>query len=307
MIAFILKRLAGMVPILLVILLITFTMIRIAPGGPFDRDRKLPPAIEKNINAKFNLDLPVWEQFGLWLKDIVFHLDLGPSTKYRNRTVNEIILQTLPVSMTVGSIAFCLASISGISLGSFAAVRRNTIYDYVSMITALVAICVPVFVMAPICLLIFGFKLGWVPIAGWGSWRNVVLPAILLSLPYTAYVARLMRNSLIEVLQNDFVRTALAKGVSRKQAVIHHAFKLALLPVISFMGPMAAEVLTGSIVVEKIFNLPGMGPFFVSAVFDRDAFVVAGITLVFSVMLLFFNLIVDVVYHYLDPRIRVHA
>ena len=305
MIGFIFKRLAGMVPILLVILLITFAMVRIAPGGPFDRDRKLPPAIERNLNAKFNLDLPVWKQFALWVRDIVFHLDLGPSTKYRNRTVNEIIVQTLPVSMTIGGIAFCLASMSGIALGGFAAARRNTAADYLSMVTAMVAICVPVFVLAPICLLIFGLKLGWVPIAGWGSWRNVILPAVLLSLPYTAYVARLMRNSLIEVLQHDFIRTALAKGVSRRRAVIHHAFKLALLPVISFMGPMAAEVLTGSIVVEKIFNLPGMGPFFVSAVFDRDAFVVAGITLVFSVMLLFFNLVVDVIYHYLDPRIRV--
>ena len=307
MTTFILKRIAGMAPVLLVILLLTFTMIRVAPGGPFDRDRKLPPAIEKNIRARFNLDLPVWEQFALWMKDVVLHFDLGPSTKYRNRTVNEIIAQTLPVSMTVGGIAFCLASLSGIALGSLAAVRRNTAVDYASMMASMTAICVPVFVLAPICLLIFGLKLGWVPIAGWGSWQNVVLPAILLSLPYMAYVARLMRNSLIEVLQQDFVRTALAKGVSRHRAVVHHAFKLALLPVISFMGPMAAEVLTGGIVVEKIFNLPGMGPFFVSAVFDRDAFVVAGITLVFSVMLLFFNLVVDVVYHYLDPRIRIHT
>lgn len=307
MTAFILKRIAGMLPVLLVILLLTFAMVRLAPGGPFDRDRKLPPAIEKNIRAKFNLDLPVWKQFAYWMKDVVLRFDLGPSTKYRNRGVNEIIAQTLPVSMTVGGIAFCLASAAGIALGSYAAVRRNSAADHACMMASMVAICVPVFVLAPICLLIFGLKLGWVPIAGWGSWRNVVLPSILLALPYTAYVARLMRNSLIEVLQNDFVRTALAKGVSRRQAVIHHAFKLSLLPVISFMGPMAAEVLTGGIVVEKIFNLPGMGPFFVSAVFDRDAFVVAGITLVFSVLLLFFNLVVDVVYHYLDPRIRVHS
>jgi oligopeptide transport system permease protein len=296
-----------MIPVLLVILMLTFAMVRIAPGGPFDRERKLPPAIEKSIKEKYRLDLPIWRQFLLWMKDVVFHLDLGPSTKYRNRSVNEIIAQTVPVSATVGVVAFCLASMSGITLGSIAAVKRNTFYDYASMTTALVAICVPVFVLAPICLLIFGLKLKWVPIAGWDSWRNVLLPAVLLSLPYMAYVARLTRNSLIEVLHQDFVRTALAKGVSPRRAVVHHAFKLALLPVISFMGPMAAEVLTGSIVVEKIFNIPGMGMFFIGAVFDRDAFVVAGITLVFSVMLLFFNLMVDVLYHYLDPRIRVHA
>jgi oligopeptide transport system permease protein len=296
-----------MIPILLVILMLTFAMVRIAPGGPFDRERKLPPAIEKSIKEKYRLDLPVWRQFLLWMKDVVFRFDLGPSTKYRNRSVNEIVAQTVPVSVTVGLVAFCLASISGITLGSIAAVKRNTVYDYASMTSALVAICVPVFVLAPICLLIFGLKLKWVPIAGWDSWRNVLLPAVLLSLPYMAYVARLMRNSLIEVLQQDFIRTAQAKGVSPSRAVLHHAFKLALLPVISFMGPMAAEVLTGSIVVEKIFNIPGRGMFFIGAVFDRDAFVVAGITLVFSVMLLFFNLIVDVLYHYLDPRIRIHA
>ncbi len=295
-----------MVPVLVIILALTFVVVKLAPGGPFDKDRKLPAAIEKHIQAKYHLDQPGWKQLLIHFERMC-ELDLGPSLKYRNRTVNEIILQTMPVSMTVGGIAFCLASISGIALGSMAAVRRNSAVDAVSMMLALVAICVPVFVLAPICLLIFGLKLGWVPIAGWGSWRNVILPAILLSLPYTAYVARLMRNSLIEVLQHDFIRTALAKGVSRRQAVVHHAFKLALLPVISFMGPMAAEVLTGSIVVEQIFNLPGMGTFFVSAVFDRDVNVVIGITLVFSVMLLFFNLVVDVVYHYLDPRIRVHA
>ena len=306
MTGFILKRLATMIPVLAIIIALTFAIVKLAPGGPFDRDRKLPPAIEKHIQAKYNLDLPVWKQFWIHFKRMC-ELDLGPSLKYRNRTVNEIIVQTMPVSMTVGGIAFCLASASGIALGSFAAARRNTAVDVASMVTALVAICVPVFVLAPICLLVFGLKLGWVPIAGWGSWKNVILPAILLSLPYTAYVARLMRNSLIEVLQHDFIRTALAKGVSRRQTVIHHAFKLALLPVISFMGPMAAEVLTGSIVIEQIFNLPGMGTFFVSAVFDRDVNVVIGITLVFSVMLLFFNLVVDVVYHYLDPRIRVHS
>ncbi len=306
MIALILKRLLGMIPVMFIIIALTFGLMRLAPGGPFDRERKLPPAIEKNIQAKYNRDQPVWRQFWLYLKGVSI-LDLGPSLRYRNRTVDEIILQTLPVSVTVGGIAFCLASMNGIALGSFAAARRNSAIDHLSMTVALVAICMPVFVLAPICLLIFGLKLGWVPIAGWDSWRNVILPAVLLSLPYMAYVARLMRNSLIEVLQHDFIRTALAKGVSRRQAVIHHAFKLAMLPVISFMGPMAAEVLTGSIVVEKIFNLPGMGPFFVSAVFDRDDTLVTGITIVFSVMLLFFNLVVDVVYHYLDPRIRVHA
>jgi oligopeptide transport system permease protein len=303
MTAFILKRLFGMIWVVFIVLMLTFAMVRIAPGGPFDRERKLPPAIEKSIQAKYNLDQPVWRQFWLYFTDVL-HLDLGPSTKYRNRTVNEIIEQTFPVSLTVGSVAFCLASISGITLGSIAAVRRNSFYDYASMTTALVAICVPVFVLAPICLLIFGLKLKWVPIAGWDHWTSVLLPAVLLSLPYMAYVARLTRNSLIETLQHDFIRTAIAKGVGPRQTVVHHAFKLALLPVLSFMGPMAAEILTGSIVVEKIFNLPGMGMFFIGAVFDRDACVVAGITLVFSLLLLLFNLAVDVIYHYLDPRIR---
>lgn len=306
MIAFILKRLAGMIPVLLAVVLFTFVLIRLAPGGPFDKERKLPPAIEKNVKAKYRLDLPMWRQFGLYLRDLV-RGDLGPSIKYRNRTVNEIIGQTLPVSMSVGAIAYLIAVGCGVSLGSIAAVRQNSFYDRASMTLALVGICVPIFVLAPLSMLFFCFRLGWFPVAGWGGWRHAILPAVLLSLPFVAYIARLMRNSLIEVLQHDFIRTARAKGVDPARVIVRHAFKLALMPVISFLGPMAAEVLTGSIVIELIFNLPGMGTFFVSAVFDREYNIVSGITLVFCVMLLFFNLVVDVLYHYLDPRIRLHS
>ncbi|MBV9463635.1 MAG: ABC transporter permease subunit [Verrucomicrobiae bacterium] len=303
MLGFVLRRLLTMIPVLLIVVMLTFVVVRIAPGGPFDRDRKLPAAIEKNLKAKYNLDAPIPRQFLTYLGWMV-RGDLGPSTKYRDRTVNEIIAQTFPVSLLIGGVAFLLASVWGIFLGTFAAMRRHSWLEHATMMAAMVAICVPLFVVAPVCILIVGFQWRWFPVAGWGTWRHVVLPALLLALPYAAYVARLTRNSLIETLQQDYIRTAIAKGVSRREAVLRHALKISLLPVVSFLGPMGAEVLTGSIVLEQIFNIPGMGTFFVNAVFDRDVNVVVGITLVFSVLLLLFNLIVDVAYQFLDPRIR---
>jgi oligopeptide transport system permease protein len=305
MIAFILRRLVSLVFVLWCVVTITFFLIRLAPGGPFDRERKIPPQIEKALLAKYKLDGPVLKQYRDYLFDLL-RGDLRMSLKYRNRTVNELLAQTLPVSAALGAAAFLIATVLGVWLGCWAAVRHNTWIDTGAMFAALFAISVPTFVTGPLLILIFGLKLGWLPVGGWGSWPSLVLPAITLAGPYVAYIARLMRTSMLEVLGADFVRTARAKGLSEQRVVFKHAIKVAILPVVSFLGPLAANLLTGSIVVETIFNIPGAGPFFVNSIQNRDGFLLGGVVIVYCAMLVVMNLVVDVAYTWLDRRIKLY-
>jgi len=301
--SFILRRLAAAIPVLFMVATLSFILMRLAPGSPFSQERAIPEAILHQLEAHYQLDGTPGEQYRNYLGDL-WHGDLGLSTQYRNRTVNEILAQALPVSLTIGAAAFAIAMGVGIWLGAFAAVHHNRVGDRMAMLAALLGISSPVFVIAPLCILFFGIYLNWLPVAGWGGPRELILPAVCLGLPFAASVARLMRTSLLEVLSQDFVRTARAKGLPESRVVYRHAMKVAILPVISYAGPLAANLLTGSLVVEQIFAIPGIGPFFVNSVLNRDVFMVGGVILIYSVLLITFNLIVDVLYAGLDRRIR---
>lgn len=304
--AFVLRRFASLLLVLFCVVSLTFFLIRLAPGGPFDRERKIPEQIEKQLLAKYKLDGPLHRQYLEYLADLA-RGDLRLSTKYRNRTVNEILAQSLPVSATLGLAAFCIASVAGVLLGCWAAVRRHTAIDTGAMLGALLAISVPTFVTGPLLILIFALKLGWFPVGGLGSPGSLVLPALTLAGPYVAYIARLMRTSMLEVIDQDFVRTARAKGLSEARVIYKHALKVAILPVVSFLGPLGANLLTGSIVVETIFNIPGAGGFFVNSILNRDGFLLGGVVIVYCALLVVLNFVVDIVYTLLDRRIRLHA
>lgn len=303
MIAFLLRRLVALVAVLFCVVTITFFLIRISPGGPFDAERKLPPAIEKQLLAKYKLDGPLWKQYTGYLGDLI-RGDLRDSTKYRNRSVAEILAQTLPVTITLGAAAFTLAVVGGVFLGVAAAAGRGSWKDTLAMLIALAAISLPAFIVGPILILIFSFWLEWLPVGGWRGPSSIVLPAITLAAPYVAYIARLLRGSMMETLGQDFIRTARAKGLAERAVLYRHALRVAILPVISFLGPLAAHLLTGSIVVETIFYIPGAGGFFVNSILNRDGFLLGGVVIVYCAMLVLFNLAVDIFYTVLDRRIR---
>ncbi|MEO8207083.1 MAG: ABC transporter permease [Chthoniobacterales bacterium] len=305
MAAYLIKRLAALVFVLFCVVSVTFILIRASPGGPFDAERKLPPAIEKELLAKYKLDGPLWRQYRDYLGDLL-HGDLRLSTKYRNRTVNEILAQTLPVTFALGTMAFLLATTLGIWIGTIAAVRYQTLTDTLAMVVALLAVSLPSFIIGPALILLFGLWLKWLPVGGWGDITQCILPAITLAAPYVAYIARLMRASMLETLDQDFVRTARAKGLSETSVIYKHALRVALLPVVSYLGPLAANLLTGSIVVETIFQIPGAGGFFVNSILNRDGFLLGGVVIVYCVLLVCFNLIVDISYTVLDRRIQIN-
>jgi oligopeptide transport system permease protein len=305
MIRFIAKRAIGLLIILFCVISITFFLVRIMPGGPFDRERKLPANIEKALLAKYKLSGPILEQYFDYLSDLL-HGDLRLSTKYRSRTVNEILAESLPVSATLGGIAFVLATVGGVFLGSLAAARQHTWIDRTAMFAALFAISLPSFVIGPILILVFAIYDPVLPVGGWGNLQSLVLPSITLAAPYAAYIARLTRASMLEVLTQDFVRTARAKGLSEARVIYKHALRVAILPVVSFLGPLAANLLTGSIIVESIFSIPGAGGFFVNSVLNRDGFLLAGVVIVYCALLVLFNLLVDVLYGILDRRITIY-
>jgi oligopeptide transport system permease protein len=276
------------------------------PGGPFDRERKLPEQIEKALLARYKLDGPILNQYFGYLGDLL-HGDLRLSTKYRDRSVNEILADALPVSATLGVIAFVLATVGGVFVGSVAASYQHSWIDRSAMLGALLAISLPSFVIGPLLILIFAIDSQLLPVGGWGTWKSLVLPSITLAAPYAAYIARLTRASMLEALTQDFVRTARAKGLPESQVVYKHALKVAILPVVSFLGPLAANLLTGSIVVENIFSIPGAGGFFVNSVLNRDGFLLGGIVIVYCVLLVLFNLVVDILYGWLDRRIALYG
>jgi ABC-type dipeptide/oligopeptide/nickel transport system permease component len=305
MLRFIAKRTLGLVVILFCVVSITFFLVRLMPGGPFDRERKLPEHIEKQLLAKYKLDGPLPDQYFNYLKDVL-HGDLRLSTKYRSRSVNEILADALPVSATLGGIAFCIATLGGVLLGTLAASRQHTWIDRAAMLSALIAISLPSFVIGPLLALLLAITFPLLPVGGWGSARSLILPSITLAAPYTAYIARLTRGSMLEVLTQDFIRTARAKGLSENKVIYKHALRVAILPVVSFLGPLAANLLTGSIVVESIFSIPGAGGFFVNSVLNRDGFLLAGVVIVYCTLLVIFNLVVDVIYGLLDRRITIY-
>jgi len=298
-----LRRLASLPLVLLCVVTITFFLMRLSPGGPFDSERKLPTAIEKQLLAKYKLDGPILGQYTGYLKDLI-HGDLRLSTKYRNRSVNEILVQTLPVTLCLGATALLLAVSLGIWLGAFAAARPGTLSEGAALAATLLAISLPSFVLGPLLILIFSIKLAWLPVGGWGTPLQLILPSITLAIPYAAVIARLLHDSLRETLSEDFVRTARAKGLAERSVVYRHALRVAILPVISYLGPLAANLLTGSIVVETIFHIPGAGGFFVNSILNRDGFLLGGVVIVYCILLMIFNLLVDLSYRFLDRRIR---
>jgi len=305
MLRFVAKRVLGLIVILFCVITITFFLVRLMPGGPFDRERKLPEHIEKQLLAKYKLDGPLSEQYINYLGDLL-HGDLRLSTKYRSRSVNEILADSLPVSGLLGGIAFCAATVGGVFLGSLAAAKQHTWIDRNAMLAALFAISLPPFVIGPLLVLVFAIYIPLLPVGGWGNLQSLILPSITLAAPYTAYIARLTRASMLEVLTQDYIRTARAKGLSENAVIYKHALRVAILPVVSFLGPLAANLLTGSIVVESIFSIPGAGGFFVNSVLNRDGFLLAGVVIVYCTLLVLFNLVVDVLYGFLDRRITLY-
>ena len=304
MIDYSLKRLGSAIPTLFLLITFAFFLIRIAPGGPFDSERALPPEIEANLAAKYHLDEPLPVQYVRYLGQIA-RLDLGPSFHYLDWTVNDLIAQGAPVSFTLGGLALLLALAIGVPIGAWAALRQNKPADYSVMGVAMIGISIPNFVMAPLLILLFAIYLGWLPAGGWEfSPSRMVLPVITLALPMIAYIARITRGSMIEVLRSSFIRTARAKGMPEKEILFHHALKPALLPVISYLGPAAAAILTGSVVVERIFTIPGIGSYFVQGALNRDYTLVMGVVILYGVLIILFNFLVDLIYAWLDPRIR---
>jgi oligopeptide transport system permease protein len=302
---YLLRRLMISVPTLLIIVTIAFFMMRVAPGGPFDQERALPPEIERNMMAAYNLDAPLIVQYWDYLKGVV-QGDFGPSFKYQDFSVAELLLSGFPASMRVGGTAIALAVVIGITLGTIAALRQNSGIDYAVMATAMTGITIPNFVMAPLLTLVLGVYLGWLPVAGWGGGapQFLILPVIALALPQIAYIARLTRGSMIETLNANFVRTARAKGLREQIVVVRHALKGALLPVVSYLGPATAQIMTGSVVIETIFGIPGIGRYFVQGALNRDYTLVMGTVIVYGVMIILLNLVVDLLYGLLDPKVK---
>lgn len=305
MLRFLLRRLAIAVPTLFLVITLAFFMMRLAPGSPFQGDRRLTPEIEKAVNAKYGLDRPLVVQYARYLGDAV-RGDLGPSLKYRDKTVVELIGQGLPKSAAVGGSALLLGTLLGALLGIVAALRQNRPPDYFVTAVAIVGVCIPTFVTGPLLVLIFGSRLGWLPIAGWGGGapRYLILPVIVMALPLVAVIARLTRAGMIEVLRSNYVRTARAKGLSETAIVMRHALRGAILPVVSFLGPASAGMITGSLIVEQVFNLPGLGKYFVSSALQRDYTVVMGVVILSATLILVMNLVADVIYALLDPRVK---
>jgi oligopeptide transport system permease protein len=305
MLSFLLRRLIVAIPTLFVVVTVAFFMMRAAPGSPFSGDRKLPPEIEHNIMAKYGMDKPLPVQYVNYVGGVL-HGDFGPSLKYRDKSVLDIIAQNYSVSLKIGLAAFAIMVTVGVTLGVIAALRQNGPADYTVMSIAIVGICIPSFVTAPLLQLAFGSQLGWLPIGSWngGALPNLVMPVLVLAIPQIAIISRLTRAGMIEALKSNYVRTARAKGLPEFTIVVKHAIRAAVLPLVSYLGPAFAGLMTGSLVVERIFGLPGLGKFFVNSALQRDYTVVMGMVIFFAALILVLNLLADVLYAVLDPRVR---
>jgi len=346
---YIVRRFLWMLVVLLFLSVITFLLMHSVPGGPFDREKTLPPEIQKNLNEKYNLDDPYWKQYALYLYDVLvprittqpatsltesylFNLKIsgntyfrwinfGPSYRSRSRTVNDIIRDQLPVSFQLGTLAIVMAVCLGMPLGVLAALKQNSVWDFLGMSVAIFGVSVPVIAMGPVLVWIFGVSLKWLPPSGWGAqppyvllfiprdlgwnfWRHAIMPVVALGLANSAIIARLTRASLLQVIREDYIRTARAKGLTERLVVVRHALRNALIPVVTVLGPMFAAIVTGTFVAEQIFGIPGLGKYFITSITNRDYPVIMGTTLLYGIFLLFANLFVDITYAWLDPRIR---
>ena len=303
MLHYLFRRLGGAVPTLFIITAASFFMMRLAPGGPFARERVVPPEVEANLMKAYHLDEPLWQQFVRYLNGLL-HGDFGPSFKYKDFSVADLIFGGFPVSLQLGGIAIVLALGLGLTLGILAALRQNSWVDYSTMSVSMVGLAVPNFVVAPILTLVIGLQLQMLPVGGWGRPAHYVLPVIALCLPQIAAIARLTRASMIEVLSSNFVRTARAKGLPARLTITRHAIRAAILPVVSYLGPAIANIITGSVVVEQIFSIPGIGRYFVQASLNRDYTLVMGVTVFYGALIIVCNLIADLLYGVLDPKVR---
>jgi oligopeptide transport system permease protein len=305
MIRFIIRRLLITIPTILVVITLAWGLIKLAPGNFYTGEKRIPRSIEKGIREKYGLDKPWYVQYGRMMRQIL-KLDFGTSLRYEGQSVNSIIARSLPVSVTVGLLAYLLALLIGVTAGCIAALKQNTKWDYLLMALAMIGISIPNFVLGPILVLYFSLYFYWLPPARWnGFWsRNVILPVLTLSAIYMAYIARLTRAGMLEVMRSDYIRTARAKGLSERAVVLRHALRGGIMPVVSFTGPALAFLLTGTVVVERIYALPGLGNYFIQASLNRDEPLIIGIVAFISISLLLMNLLVDIAYAYLDPRIR---
>lgn len=303
MLRFVVRRLLQLVPVLFVIVTLTFFMVRFVPGGPFTAEKAVSPEVLKNLNAHYGLDQPLWRQYLGYVGHLI-QGDFGPSFKYTNRTVNEIIGAKLPASLELGGLALGIALLFGLPLGILAAARRNTWLDYLCSTAGLIGICVPTFVLGPILALVFGIYLKWFNVSGWEYADDRVLPALTLGFVYAAYLMRLTRGGLLEVLSLDFIRTARAKGASEARIIFRHALRGGLAPVVSFLGPAIAGILTGSFIIETIFQIPGLGREFVNSATNRDYTLVVGLVVLYATLIVVMNLVVDVVQVWLNPKLR---
>jgi oligopeptide transport system permease protein len=306
MLNFVLKRLAIAVPTLLILIVLSYILMYAAPGGPFTREKALPPQVIANLQARYGFDEPLWKQILIYVWNIVAHFDFGPSYIFKDRTVNDIIGQGFPVTLRYGIFSFIFASVAGIGLGVVAAIKHNTIIDYFAVGVSIGAQVLPNFVLAPILVLTFTLWLGWLPGGGWegGEWRYVVMPVLALATSYMASIARITRSSMLEVLTSNHIRTARAKGLPEGKIVMRHALKPALLPVLSYLGPAFVGMITGSVVVDMYFSTGGIGKAFVDSALSRDYAVMMGVTLLVGILYIVFNLLVDVLYAWIDPKIR---
>jgi oligopeptide transport system permease protein len=307
MLRFAFNRLLQAIPVLLIVISVTFFLVHSAPGGPFSADKAVPPEVIRALEAQYNLDQPLWQQYVSYLGDVL-QGDLGPSFKYSGRTVNELIAAGLPATAELAMYAMLVALIIGISAGVLAAMRPNTMQDYLPMSAAMLGICMPSFLLGPILVLVFGIHLEWLPVSGWGDIPgDKILPAITLGTGYAAYIARLSRGGMLEVLSQDYIRTARAKGLSEPLIIFKHALRGGLIPVVAFLGPAFAGLLGGSFVVETIFQIPGLGRFYVQAAFNRDYTMILGMTVFFATLIILFNLISDMLALWLNPKLRQQA
>lgn len=313
MLGYIIRRLAMAIPLILILIVFSFILMRFAPGGPFTQEREIPQAVLDNINAKYGLDKPMWEQILVYIKNIVFHFDFGPSFVYKDRTVNEIIANGFPVTLTYGFWSFVFAALIGCSIGIIAALRHNTWIDYLAVGFSIGSQALPNFIMAPLLVLLFTLTWDLLPGGGWYSennpggwsyWHFLVMPVIALATSYLASIARITRSSMLEVLNSNYIRTARAKGLSERQVILKHALKPTLLPVISYLGPAFVGMITGSVVVDSVFTTGGIGRDFVQSALNRDYSVIMGFTILVGVLTIVFNLLVDILYAWIDPKIR---
>jgi len=307
MLRFAFYRLLQAIPVLLIVISLTFLLVHSAPGGPFSADKAVPPEVIKALEAQYNLDQPLWQQYVSYLGDIVLG-DFGPSFKYPGRNVSELIAAGLPATAELAFYAMLVALVIGVSAGVAAAMRPNTAQDYIPMSAAMIGICMPSFLLGPLLVLIFGIHLEWLPVSGWGDMPgDKILPAITLGTGYAAYIARLSRGGMLEVLSQDYIRTARAKGLSEPLVIAKHALRGGLIPVVAFLGPAFAGLLGGSFVVETIFQIPGLGRFYVQAAFNRDYTMILGTTVFFATLIIVFNLLSDMLAIWLNPKLRQQA